>query len=108
MIKQLIAICVAITLMGCSTHFESVNQVNDSAFLQLEGQFLPTQLIIDNNPAIDLTEENVETFLLNGKTVARFPISIGKHTIKILRNNKVVVNRNIYLSNDNTFEVVVP
>ncbi len=95
-------------IVGCSSHFESTNQVNDSAFLQLEGNFLNTQLILDKGTPIDISKISIETFTLNGKEVTRFPISTGKHTITISRAGTVIVNRVIYVSNSNTFEVVVP
>lgn len=108
MLKFIFAFFISISIAGCSTHFESTNQVNDSAFLQLEGDFLNTQLIIDDATPIDLTEGAIKTFSLNGKEVARFPIATGKHTLQIIRSGTLVVNRVIYISNSNTFEVVVP
>jgi hypothetical protein len=82
--------------------------VNESAFLQLEGDFLNTQLILDDGETVELTEDSTATFLLKGKKVARFPISTGKHALKIIRSGDVVVNRVIYITNSNTFEVFVP
>ncbi len=108
MIKSIKISILLLILSGCSTHFESVNQVNDTAYLQLGGDFIGTQLSIDSNPLVNLTEDSIETFKLNGKKVARFPISTGKHHIKIIRSGNVIVNRNIYVTNSNTFEVVIP
>jgi len=100
------AFFIITTLTGCSTNSESTNQVNDSAFLQLEGNFLNTQLSIDDEQSLELNSDSIKT--LNGKEVARFPISTGKHTLKITRSGAVIVQRVIYVSNSNTFEVVVP
>ena len=108
MLKIIFTFVFSMLIIGCSTHFESTNQVNDSAFLQLEGNFLNTQLTLDKGIPIQLTEGSIKTFTLDGKEVTRFPISTGKHTIKVIRAGTVIVNRVIYVSNLNTFEVVVP
>lgn len=108
MLKIIFAFIFSVSIAGCSTHFESTNQVNDSAFLQLEGNFLNTQLTLDEEASFELTEKSIKTFSFNGKDVARFPISTGKHTLKITRSGTVIVNRIIYVSNSNVFEVVVP
>ena len=108
MLKIIFALFISISVAGCSTHFESTNQVNDSAFLQLEGNFLNTQLIVDDANPFEITEKSIKTFSLDGKEVARFPIATGKHTLQIIRSGTVIVNRVIYISNSNTFEVVVP
>jgi hypothetical protein len=107
-LKIIFSFVFSMFIIGCSSHFESTNQVNDSAFLQLEGNFLNTQLTLDNGTPIVLTKISIETFTLNGKEVTRFPISTGKHTITVSRSGTVIVNRVIYVSNSNTFEVVVP
>jgi len=108
MLKIIAALFLSVFMAGCSTHFETTNQVNDSAFLQLEGNFLDTQLTLDGGTPITLNADSIETFSLRGKKVTRFPVSTGKHTIKVTRSGTVVVNRVIYVSNSNTFEVVVP
>ncbi len=104
---MLIVLCT-FYLSGCSSSYESTTQVEEGAYLQLSGNFLNGTLIIDDNLQVNLSEENTKTFELQGKLVAKFPISIGKHTIKIIKDNKVMVNRKIYVSNKNVFEVVVP
>ena len=108
MLKYLFAFLVSSALMGCSTSYQSTTQVNDAAFLQLAGNYLNTQLVLDDNPALALTETSVMSYSLNGQQVARFPIATGKHTLKISRSGVELVNRVIYVSNANTFEVVVP
>ena len=108
MLKIIFVFLFSVTLLGCSSSFESTTQVNDSAFLQLEGDFYNTQLILNDSTPFELNKSSVDTFTFKGKEVARFPISTGKHSIKILRSGKVIVNRIIFVSNSNTFEVVVP
>jgi|TARA_B110000967_G_C18549844_1_gene394805 hypothetical protein len=107
-LKIIFTFILSISILGCSTHFESTNQINDSAFLQLEGDFFNTQLTLDEGAAVELTEGSIKTFSLNGRKVVRFPITTGKHTLTITRSGNVIVNRIIYVSNSNTFEVVIP
>jgi len=101
-------IAASLFLLGCSSSFRTTNQVSDSAFIQLQGNFIGTNMIIDGNESIQLSSENTKTFSLNGIEVARFPVSTGKHTIEIIRAGNIVVSRTIFVSNSNTFEVVVP
>ena len=106
--KKIWIVAISLFLFGCSSSFSTVNQVNDSAFIQLQGSFIGTSMVIDENNPVELREDNTKTFSLDGIKVARFPISTGKHTIRILRAGNIIVNRTIFVSNSNTFEVVVP
>lgn len=108
MIKQALAIFAALILTACSSGYQAVTQVSDKAYLQLEGQYLNTQLVVDNLPAITIRSDEIKTFNLNGKQVVRFPIATGSHAIKIIKAGKTLVNRKIYVSNNNVFEVVIP
>jgi len=96
-------------LAGCGTSsFTSVNQIENRAYLQLEGNFLGTELIIDDKAPIAITKESVKSFEYDGREVVRFPLTTGSHKIKVMRQNTALVNRTIYVSNSNTFEVIVP
>ncbi|MFQ3198925.1 MAG: hypothetical protein ACI8R9_001584 [Paraglaciecola sp.] len=103
---KLIMTCLfAIMLSGCSTNFSEVKQVDDKAFLQLTGNFENGFLIIDGK-GIDLTQ--VDTFTLDGQNVAKFEVQTGTHLIEILKKDKTVVKRKIYVTNGNVFEVIIP
>ncbi len=105
--KIILIVFCGLYLSGCSSSYESTTQIEEGAYIQLSGNFLNGTLIIDDLQ-VNLSEENTKTFKIQGKVVAKFPISTGKHTIKIIKDNQVVVNRMIYVSNKNVFEVVVP
>lgn len=107
MIKQWCLIIIALASMAWS-HDGAANQPDDAAFIQLEGGFMNAQLIIDNNPSIKITSDSVDTFSLQGKTVARVPVSHGKHSIKMVKANKVIVDWTVNLPAAKTFAVVVP
>ncbi|MFT6898583.1 MAG: hypothetical protein ACJA13_003007 [Paraglaciecola sp.] len=103
---KLIMTCLfAIILSGCSTNFSEVKQLDDKAFLQLTGDFENGVLIIDDKK-IDLTQ--VDTFTLDGQKVAKFAVQTGTHIIEVLKQEKTVLKRKIYVTNGNVFEVIVP
>ncbi len=103
----IIACLFLFTLCSCSSHYRSVNQVNDQALLQLSGNFLNTELSIDGGDNV-IIDEKVKIYELNDKQVVEFPISTGKHSVKIFKDGLMIVNRVFYSSNGNVFEVVVP
>ncbi len=106
--KIMLIVFCGLYLSGCSSSYESTTQIEEGAYIQLSGNFLNGTLIIDDDLQVDLLEENTKTFKIQGQVVAKFPISTGKHIIKIIKDNQVVVNRIIYVSNKTVFEVVVP
>ena len=108
MSRKILVVFMAIILAGCSSSYNSVTQVNDTAFLQLSGNFFDTQLSIDNESPITLSEGSIETFKIDDKVVVKFPISTGKHNLKVVRRGEIIVNRIIYVTNSNIFEVKVP
>lgn len=103
--KLFITCLLAIVLSGCSTNFSEVKQLDDKAFLQLTGNIENGFLIIDDKK-IDLTE--VDIFTLDGQSVAKFEVQTGTHLIEVLKKDKTVVKRKIYVTNGNVFEVIVP
>lgn len=107
MLKFLSVTIFFILLASCSSHYKSVTQVNEKAFLQIEGNYWGTQLIIDNQKPINISKNNIKSFNLDGRDVVLFPISTGKHSLKIIREEQVIVNKAFYVSNGNTFEVLV-
>jgi hypothetical protein len=93
---------------GCQTNYQTVTQADDSiAYVQLAGDFWGTELILDENPPIQVSPEKFDSFKLDGKEVIKFELSTGSHRVKILRAGKVLVDRKIYVSDGNTFEVIV-
>lgn len=106
MFKCMISALLLTLLAGCSSSFNSVSQVNNESFLQLEGAFLNAELTIDDTK-ISLSENNITTFKLDGKIVAKFPIVTGKHQVTITKEDKVIVKRVFFTANGETFKVQV-
>ena len=105
MSKQLLAIIVALILAAC-TSVQYNTQESDEAYLQLQGNYMGTVLSIDGQQIT--IDDSIETFELNGEQVAKFPISLGKHQVKVSRANQVLYLRQIFVSNGQTVEVAVP
>lgn len=94
-------------LLGCTSSYESVTQIDDTkAFVLLTGNFENASLQINTDTPITLSD-NIETFKLDGKKVAKFAVTSGTNQIKVTKNGVLVVNRKIYVTNGNSFEVNV-
>lgn len=90
-------------LTGCGTYSQSV-QVDDKAYLLLIGNPYGSVVTINDGKPIDLSSETT-SYNLNGRKATKIQIPTGKHTVKIIKNGIVTVNRNFYVSNGNSFEV---
>lgn len=106
--KTLLVLLLLSALAGCHSGYRSYTQADDSkAYIQLNGDYLGAVLIIDDNSPVKLDDGSITTFELDDEEVVKFEVSTGSHQIKIMRNDIVLVNRRIYISAGNTFEVVV-
>ena len=93
-------------LSGCGS-YKATTQAEEYSYIQLKGNFMGTTMTIDEQAPIVIGKDT-KTFKLNGEKVAKFYIARGTHTIQIHRQNTIVVNRKIFVSDGNTFEVIVP
>lgn len=107
--KYISAIIFTITILflsGCTTSYTSTTQVEDSGFILLKGNYNNTILYIDD--AATSIDATVVQYELNGNMVSKFPISVGTHTIRVIKNDTTLINKKILLSNAQTVEIVVP
>jgi hypothetical protein len=106
-LKGLIFVLFSFLMLGCTSSYESVTQVDDTkAFVLLTGNFEGASMQINTNTPITLAD-NIETFTLDGKEVAKFEVTSGTNTIKIYKDGALVVNRKLYITNGNSIEVNV-
>ena len=105
-INKFITIIILAGLFSCGTYRQQT-QVNESTYLQIIGEPKGETLILDNDVPIVL-DDDIEISEINGQTVMKFRITKGKHTIKILRDGKIIVNRVFYISSGNVFELELP
>ena len=104
MFKKIIIIFLATFMFACSSNYHTKNQVANGAYLQLEGDFIHSVMIIDEQKVV---LADVKTFTENGKRVARFPISEGNHKISIMKDNIVIIKQAFFTANDETFRILV-
>lgn len=106
-LKGLIFVLFSLLMFGCTSSYESVTQVDDTkAYVLLTGNFEGASLQINTNNPITLAD-NIETYILDGKEVAKFEVTAGTNTIKVIKDGALVVNRKLYISNGNAIEVDV-
>ena len=103
---KLFILSLALLLVSCGS-FKSQTQVDNYSYLQIVGEVDGEELSIDGRGGIVLGD-TTESFDLNGKTVTKIRVEKGKHTMKISRNGKLIVNRVFYVSEGNIFEVELP
>lgn len=101
--KLLIIIMALFVITSCGTYRQSV-LVDDKAYLLLIGDPNGSVVTIDNGKQIDLSQETT-SYDLNGKTATKIEVSIGSHTVKIIKNGNLTVNRKFYVSTGTSFEV---
>jgi len=106
-LKGIVFVLFSFLMLGCTSSYESVTQVDDTkAFILLTGNFENASLQINTNSPITLAD-SIETFMLDGKKVAKFEVTAGTNTVKVFKNGALVVNRKLYVTNGNSFEVNV-
>ncbi|MFA0118285.1 hypothetical protein AB4392_11455 [Vibrio breoganii] len=105
MIRKLFSIALVAILAGCSSGYQSVNQVPDVSFVQLEGNFVGKTMLIDGQ---ELVLKNVKTFSENDREVARFPIDNGTHRIIVKSGDELLIDKKFITATGEVFKVVVP
>lgn len=107
-IKYFFSVVLMLFVVGCGSSYKATTQVAEGAFIQFSGNYWGTTVSIDNQSPVLISKDTIESFEIDDKEVVRFPIDTGSHFVKVSRNGTVIVNRKIYVSNSNVFEVVVP
>lgn len=92
-----IALCLALLgLVGCGGYQTGVRQKATVSAIELTGNYAGATLVIDNGQPLSLDK------------IHRYELAPGKHTIQVFRGDRLLVNRVLFLSNDQTTEVRVP
>ncbi|MEI8631193.1 hypothetical protein P4S72_01985 [Vibrio sp. PP-XX7] len=102
---MLLSLFMLMTLVGCSTNFSETKQLDDIAYIQLIGSLSNVSLTIDGN-TVDVSK--MKSFQLDERKTTKFQILTGTHQIEVLKNNHLIMKRQIFISNGNTFEVQLP
>lgn len=99
----LMIISALFLLVGCGTYSQTV-QVDDNAYLLLIGEPSGHVVTIDAGQPIDLSNDTT-SFNLNGKTATKIQVLTGTHSVKIVKDGNLLVNRKFYVSTGTSFEV---
>lgn len=105
MIKKVLMLFILATLSACGGKNFTVNQVESHAYLLIKGESKKEQVFIDSSSPLILGIDTKEYELDDGVKASKIQISEGTHNLKIIRNNKVIIQRNFYVTPGNSFEV---
>jgi hypothetical protein len=105
--KHYFSLLLCVFLLAACTKYQSVTQTEAGSFIQLKGNFRDAELVIDNQPPIILDGKQ-KTFKLNGAEVMKLAVSQGTHRVQVVKNGGIVVDRKIFISEGNAFEIIVP
>jgi hypothetical protein len=105
--KHYFSLLLCVFLLAACHTYQSVTQTEAGSFIQLKGNFRDAELLIDAQPAIILDAKQ-KTFSLNGAEVMKFAVSVGTHRVQVIKNGNIAVDRKIFISEGNSFEIIVP
>ena len=108
-IKTLLLVVSVFALAACTSSYESTTQqADEGAYIRLSGNFLGTELTINEQAPIQLREGSTRTFRLDDERVAVFELMPGPQRIRITRGGELLVNRELYVGRGNTIAIRVP
>lgn len=102
--KKIIVASIALFIAACGS-FKSVTQTEEGTYLQIIGSPYDAVLSLDGS-SMDL--EGAKSFNLNGKRATKFAIAPGQHRVTIARDGALLVDRQIFVSEGNVFEITLP
>jgi hypothetical protein len=102
--KNILLTCIALLLAACGS-FKTVTQTEEGTFLQLVGNTENAVLKLDDT-TLDL--DTTSSFDLNGRQVTKIAIPAGQHRVTITRGGSLLVDRRIFVSEGNAFEITLP
>lgn len=93
-------------LMGCYYGQRSATvQTADGCYLNFSGNTEGVKVVVDENNSFVLGEnENPEKF----KPQKRYALQPGKHRVKVYKQDAMIIDQLIYISNNETKEFIIP
>ncbi len=104
-LKNILLLCAAFLLAACGS-FKTVSQTEETTYLQLLGNKEDVVLVLDQTTTVDLN--TLQSFDLNGKEATRITVPAGQHRVTLTRKGALLVDRNIYVSEGNAFDITLP
>ena len=98
--KKIIVSLIFLLVFGCAYNTGTIQRAEKS-YLQFIGDINTQEIsiIIDNKNPFILEQSNKKTL---------YQLSPGKHTIKIYKNNNLIVDRIIFVEDHSTMEILIP
>ncbi len=97
---------MTILLQSCGGKNFTVNQVDQFSYLLIKGRSNNEQVYINSEDSfVTLGKDTKEFKLEDGNVASKIQINEGQHKIKIMRDGKVIIHRNFYVTPGNSFEV---
>ncbi|MDP1675413.1 MAG: hypothetical protein Q8L88_01010 [Bacteroidota bacterium] len=95
--KQLVMLLFfSFVMLSCGGYNEGVIQKTEKGQLKFVGNVLQATVSIDDG----------ETFVIDKVDIV-YQIKPGTHSIKVYKNNALVVNRNVFVDNGVTMEIEI-
>lgn len=95
--KMTILCIVFLLFVGCAYNTGTIQRAEKS-YLQFLGNTEGVTVVIDENVSLGLSNEDN----------ALYQLDHGKHTIRIYRNNNLIIDRVIFLEDHATMEIIIP
>ncbi len=106
-VKKVITAALCLGLAGCGT-FQQTKQAESGSYLLLRGDSYNKLLQVDEQSPVVIGKET-HGFVLDGERVTKIAVTPGKHRVTIsAASGKIDVDRTIYISEGNVFEIQVP
>ncbi len=96
---------MSLFLFSCGGKNFTVNQVESYSYVLIKGDSKKEQVIIDNGQPLILGTDTKEYKLDDGINASKLQINEGTHSIKIIRDGNVIIQRNFFVTPGNSFEV---
>lgn len=87
----------SILFAACGGYNEGVVQKSEKGFIKFTGNTAQIILKIDSGTPFQYDKESPV-----------YQVKPGKHTVQVIRNDEVIVNRTVLIDNQTTMEIEVP
>lgn len=95
--KYLLLLCLAILFVSCYGYHTGVVQKSEQGFIKFIGTSDTLRIVIDDGKGFIHKDRD-----------KLYQVKPGNHEIKVYKNDKLVVNRVLFIDNNITMEVDVP
>lgn len=103
-IKKLCLGLLLVVVGACSTSYQHTAAVDDKAYLALKGDPDGIRLVLDGQ-SVDVGSRLVSTYAVDGVDISRFVVSKGRHRVQVYRDDRLIIDRQIFVSPGHVFEV---